>query len=488
MTKKSKERGISKRTSIDALHDVDVLTNNSETFIQTTTSKRTRTDDDMDSDTHPDDKPGSLKRQRNMLEQERASNVLSTGLEWLENFPHLPAEGQNEFLTRLVTRCSHTQLLFLDVAIRPHLQRDIISFLPEELAIHVLSYLDPRSLGRAAQVCKAWNRVLGDNSSWRKVCFSHRIYEPLPYSNDPELKQGRLNWRKVAIQRAIIDNNFRGGRYHHKVLETNPFNVLTCLQLGGGRIVAGFDDGTLQVWDLHSGSLLHSLQGHVGGVWSCQYENDIIVSGSTDRSIRVWNAVSGESVHHLTGHVSTVRCLHLRGNVIVSGSRDTTLRVWDLETGNCKHTLTGHTAAVRCVQADDRRIVSGSYDLTVCVWDLKTGQCLHTLVGHEQQIYSLQFDGTTIVSGALDKTIRVWNVETGQQTFLLEGHDSLVGLLQLQGSSLVSGASDGTLRVWDIKTGRCLHVLRGHKGAVTCLQFDNDRIVSGRDDGTMKLW
>lgn len=54
--------------------------------------------------------------------------------------------------------------------------------------------------------------------------------------------------------------------------------------------------------------------------------DDLIVSGSTDRTIRVWDIATGTCLHTLYGHTSTVRCLALHGDIIVSGSRDATVR------------------------------------------------------------------------------------------------------------------------------------------------------------------
>jgi len=43
--------------------------------------------------------------------------------------------------------------------------------LPYELAIHILSFLDARTLGRAARVSKQWRKVSSDGSLWRNLFF-----------------------------------------------------------------------------------------------------------------------------------------------------------------------------------------------------------------------------------------------------------------------------------------------------------------------------
>lgn len=54
--------------------------------------------------------------------------------------------------------------------IEPQFQRDFISLLPKELALSVLSFLEPRDLLRAAQTCKNWRFLAEDNLLWKEKC------------------------------------------------------------------------------------------------------------------------------------------------------------------------------------------------------------------------------------------------------------------------------------------------------------------------------
>lgn len=54
--------------------------------------------------------------------------------------------------------------------IEPQFQRDFISLLPRELALSVLSFLEPRDLLRAAQTCRSWRFLAEDNLLWREKC------------------------------------------------------------------------------------------------------------------------------------------------------------------------------------------------------------------------------------------------------------------------------------------------------------------------------
>ncbi|XP_054829247.1 F-box/WD repeat-containing protein 7-like [Eublepharis macularius] len=414
--------------------------------------------------------------------------------DWLRTFQRWSGPEKLLALDELIDRCEPPQIKHMMQVIEPQFQRDFISLLPKELALYVLSFLEPRDLLRAAQTCRYWRILAEDNLLWREKCRDVGIEEPLSLRKRRLLSPGFMYspWKLAFLRQHRIDMNWRSGDARPpKVLKGHDDHVITCLQFCGNRIVSGSDDNTLKVWSAVTGECVQTLVGHTGGVWSSQMRDNIVISGSTDRTLKVWNADTGECVHTLYGHTSTVRCMHLHGTRVVSGSRDATLRLWDIETGQCLHVLMGHVAAVRCVQYDGHKVVSGAYDYTVKVWDPETESCIHTLQGHTNRVYSLQFDGIHIVSGSLDTSIRVWDAESGNCLHTLMGHQSLTSGMELRDNILVSGNADSTVKIWDIKTGQCLQTLQGpskHQSAVTCLQFSSKFVVTSSDDGTVKLW
>lgn len=414
--------------------------------------------------------------------------------EWLQIFQNWGNAERLMALDELITHCDPTQVRHMMQVIEPQFQRDFISLLPKELALYVLSFLEPKSLLKAAQTCRYWRVLAEDNLLWREKCREESIDDNLVYGSNRLRRRhtSRCPWKSLYMRQHQIEMNWRIGEIPApKLLKGHDDHVITCLEFCGNRIVSGSDDNTLKVWSAITGKCLRTLIGHTGGVWSSQMSSNVVISGSTDRTLKVWNADTGQCIHTLYGHSSTVRCMHLHNNVVVSGSRDATLRVWDIDSGACLHVLMGHVAAVRCVQYDGRRVVSGAYDYMVKVWDPETETCLHTLQGHTNRVYSLQFDGVHIVSGSLDTSIRVWDVEAGNCLHTLIGHQSLTSGLELKDNILVSGNADSTVKVWDITTGQCLQTLQGpnkHSSAVTCLQFNKKFVITSSDDGTVKIW
>lgn len=423
-------------------------------------------------------------------------------MEWLLQFQRWTNAERLVAVDKLIEQCEPTQVRYMMKVIEPQFQRDFISLLPKELALHVLSYLDPKDLLRSAQTCRSWRFLADDNLLWKEKCKQAGIISKATALLSDKPKRGRTGnmpkiasaWKAAYMRHHTIETNWRSNEIRNpKTLNGHDDHVITCLQFCGNRIVSGSDDNTLKVWSAVTGKCLRTLIGHTGGVWSSQMsaEGNIIISGSTDRTLKVWDSESGVCKHTLFGHTSTVRCMHLHGTRVVSGSRDATLRVWDITDGTCLHILVGHLAAVRCVQYDGKLVVSGAYDYMVKVWNPERQECLHTLQGHTNRVYSLQFDGVHVVSGSLDTSIRVWDAEGGSLRHTLMGHQSLTSGMELKNNILVSGNADSTVKVWDILTGQCLATLAGrnkHHSAVTCLQFNNKFVITSSDDGTVKLW
>lgn len=412
--------------------------------------------------------------------------------DWLLQFQCWSNAERILAINELIETCEPTQVRHMMQVIEPQFQRDFISLLPRELALNVLSYLEPKDLLRASETCRSWRFLAEDNLLWKEKCKEVGILEIPKKKGSPRSPGGVSPWKVAYMRHHMIEMNWRSKPIKPpKMLKGHDDHVITCLQFCGSRIVSGSDDNTLKVWSVTTGKCLRTLVGHTGGVWSSQMSGNTIISGSTDRTLKVWDIETGVCKHTLCGHTSTVRCMHLHGNKVVSGSRDATLRIWNIESGACLNVLVGHMAAVRCVQYDGKLVVSGAYDYSVKVWNPDKGECLHTLQGHTNRVYSLQFDGTHVVSGSLDTSIRVWDVESGACKHTLMGHQSLTSGMELRNNILVSGNADSTVKVWNTVTGQCLQTLSGpykHQSAVTCLQFNNRFVITSSDDGTVKLW
>ena len=183
---------------------------------------------------------------------------------------------------------------------------------------------------------------------------------------------------------------------------------------------AGGSDRTVCVWSF-DGTLLCTLDGHTGSVWSVAFSPDgkTIISGSEDKTVRVWS-FDGILLRTLEGHRGSVWSVAFSpdGKTIISGSEDKTVRAWELSSGREIYTLLGHTGTIYSVafSPDGQLLVSGSKDKTIRLWSRGGSSVGEPLQGHEEGVNSVAFspDGRMLVSCSGDRSIKLWRSQEAE--------------------------------------------------------------------------
>jgi WD40 repeat protein len=152
---------------------------------------------------------------------------------------------------------------------------------------------------------------------------------------------------------------------------------------GDGNFVAlAAQDGTVQLLDGRSGSLLATLAGGHGGAQSLAFDSTgkRIASGNWDGTAVVWDAASGRPLWTFAGHNGVVESLAFSpdGTNLATAGQDTTAKLWDLRTGKRLISLSGHTAALTDMtfSPDGTRLATASADGTVRVYIVSVDELL----------------------------------------------------------------------------------------------------------------
>ena len=128
-------------------------------------------------------------------------------------------------------------------------------------------------------------------------------------------------------------------------------------------IASASNDKTAKVWDLATGRLLRTLEGHsdwVTGVAIAPNEHRV-VSASHDGTLKVWDVRTGQLIRTLEGHSGWVQGVAVRpdGRRAVSVSSDRTIKLWDLETGNVQATFSCDGPVLCCAFVNDDVLIAG---------------------------------------------------------------------------------------------------------------------------------
>lgn len=219
-----------------------------------------------------------------------------------------------------------------------------------------------------------------------------------------------------------------------------------------------------------------------------------LVSASEDKTLKIWDLLSGSELHTLSGHNDDVFAVAITpdGKQAISVSSnttswDTTFKIWEIEIGLELRTLNGSSKGVEAVAItpDGKRLVSIGRD-GLKVWDWQSGEELRTLsrsTGYEQT-FVITRDGTKVVSCSDSKTLKVWNLYSGEELLTLSGHTSYVWAWDItpDGNYVVS-ASD-SLKIWDLQSGKVVASFKGDSEISACVVApDGVTILVGEQSG-----
>ena len=142
-------------------------------------------------------------------------------------------------------------------------------------------------------------------------------------------------------------------------------------------------------------SILEGHNGWVRGVAYSPTDPNILASGAEDNQVLIWDLSTGEVLLTLEGHTNEDNrvAFSADGTQIASASRDQTIILWDAATGEVVQTLAGHADRVNDVafSPDGTQIASAGRDGEIKLWDTATGEESATLTGHDGRVFSVAF-------------------------------------------------------------------------------------------------
>lgn len=186
-------------------------------------------------------------------------------------------------------------------------------------------------------------------------------------------------------------------------IDTSERPVVTFSQDGRFIATAGLH-GAVSMWEVATLKLVRTFQAPAQ-VFSLAFSTDgKWLAANRDKVAVIWDVSSGELVRSFEGHDLNILWIAFSpdNRSLATASADETVKLWDISTGKLIQTFRRHQGSVIFVGflPDGNRLVSaGDFDFSIIFWDATTGKILHVLdAGHGCNCAAFSGDGHWIAN------------------------------------------------------------------------------------------
>ncbi|KAI9155515.1 F-box/WD repeat-containing protein 1A [Paramyrothecium foliicola] len=397
---------------------------------------------------------------------------------WLaSNAAVLPVKVRTELTMALLDELPTSAIAEIVQRLNPRLYIDFIRYLPPEICLKVLSYLDPVSLVSVLQTCRAWYDLALDRKLWE------RLY----YMEGWKAIRSEIDAWEVKVNAGM--NTSISHLHRIQTSEGHTSKIRALLNDDEDLEMADSDrqtstngnvTGETPVLSPHSSFSSNRPSGGLFG------DMDVDSSSSKGKSIdRSLSTSDSRGKRKELDDAHMVSLPPILPSDVPGSITKSTLGMWDVN-GSRYRINWKYLYNMR------RRLESN--------WELgkyTTFQLPHPNFpeeGHQECVYTIQFDTNYLVSGSRDQTMRIWNIHSRRLARPpLTGHSGSVLCLQFDADPdedlLVSGSSDSNVFIWKFSTGELLQkITRAHRESVLNVRFDNRVLVTSSKDKTIKIF
>jgi WD40 repeat protein len=178
----------------------------------------------------------------------------------------------------------------------------------------------------------------------------------------------------------------------------------------------------------------------------------------------VWNLESGQLLRSLEGHTGSIAylLLHTDGRRLISASRDgfgkdSIIKVWNLKTGQLLHSLGDHRGEVTqlLLHPDGNHLISVCNDIfsdyaIIEVWNLEAGQLIHSLEGYHNSTNFIDIDirfrqNNESVFIVANEYLYIWNIKNGLVETQFTADAPIICYQEISENQIVAGDALGIM-------------------------------------------
>jgi WD40 repeat protein len=195
----------------------------------------------------------------------------------------------------------------------------------------------------------------------------------------------------------------------------------TVLATGGGEPSRS---GELKLWNVADGQPLRTITpSHSDTIFGIEFSPDglLLASGAADRIVKVFDVASGALANSFEGHTHHVLDVAWRGDgkMLASAGADAVIKFWDYASGDqvraTQPPLDKEATSIAFIGLSNQ-LISSWGDRSVRLCDADDAKFKRDFKGATDFLYAAAVtpDGKTVIAGGQDSTLFEWNLEDGK--------------------------------------------------------------------------
>ncbi|EJT70246.1 hypothetical protein GGTG_12419 [Gaeumannomyces tritici R3-111a-1] len=384
---------------------------------------------------------------------------------------------------------------------------NFIMYLPAEICLKILGYLDPLSLINVVKACRAWHNLASDRKLWERVYYREGWKAA---TNEVQIWEDKVNSTGISgpslsgqLRRLRSSEDDDGhthkkrskasplpetssGTEHDYILTENPIQSPADVEMGeaslfGGPVGLSGAPRTCMTPSLDA----MNMDGPSSNFDARSGLGARAVDKGKGKAVEQQVAIPTPMLSKDTSEIRPETLPEMFPAEGLNTLPKSTLWTW--QSNSSRYRLNWkymYSTRHRLEQNWERgRFVNFQFPHPD-----------HMEEGHNECIYSLQFNSRYLVSGSRDHTIRIWDMQTRRLVRPpLAAHNGSVLCLQFDSDPeedvIVSGSSDSDVIIWKFSTGQVIQRLsRAHHESVLNVKFDKRILVTCSKDKSIKVF
>lgn len=248
-------------------------------------------------------------------------------------FRKLPSHLRTQLLGIILNACLPGDIAAMSQTLQRHLRmtRDVVSGLPDDVALKIFEKLPIQDLLRCRLVSKKWHSLAATPELWRSHALALTEADPVKLvpPSDPQ------GWEPLVKGLFFRERNWAKGLAQSIQRLEGHSGFVTAMKLKGRKtLVSGSYDETIRVWDISTGLCRKVLRAKAIACLDFLLDEGVLCAGLYDTGrVLVWDMRSWELIQTLSGHNRGIRNVAINQHYLVSVGQDKAIVVWDWRTG-----------------------------------------------------------------------------------------------------------------------------------------------------------